>query len=67
MRVAELSAVTSRLAKPPRPAETSTRSPGASVVTPAPTATTVPADSVPGTKGTAGLIWYCPATKRAST
>ena len=26
-----------------------------------------PADSVPGTKGTCGLIWYFPATKSAST
>ncbi len=41
--------------------------PTAGVVTSGPTADTVPATSLPGTKGTWGLIWYCPATNRAST
>ena len=39
----------------------------AGVRTSGPTATTCPATSLPGTKGSVGLIWYCPATKRPST
>ena len=34
-----------------------TRSPGARPVTPSPTASTVPASSSPGVKGTAGRSW----------
>ena len=43
-------------ANPPSPADTSTRWPGSIPETDSPTATTRPADSVPGTKGTGGLI-----------
>ncbi|MEZ5141501.1 MAG: hypothetical protein R2726_03140 [Acidimicrobiales bacterium] len=45
----------------------STRSPTSTSSTPSPTAATVPATSLPGVNGSGGLIWYCPATKRAST
>src|SRR6476469_4135167 len=35
-----------------------TRSPGLMVVTPSPTALTIPASSLPGEKGSGGLSWY---------
>ena len=62
---AEPAAATTWLAKPPSPAETSTRSPDRQRRRRRrPPPRPCPADSVPGTKGTGGLIWYCPATNR---
>jgi hypothetical protein len=48
---------TTWLAKAPRPSDDSTRSPTATWSTPSPTATTVPASSLPGVKGGGTLIW----------
>jgi hypothetical protein len=42
-------------AKPPQPVRPITRAPGATRVTPSPTASTVPATSMPGLKGKAGF------------
>src|SRR5512139_1075602 len=47
-------------AKPPQPAKATTRSPGASPRTSAPTSFTTPANSLPGEKGSSGLSWYFP-------
>ena len=47
---------TTRSAKPPKPVKAMTRSPGATPVTPVPTAETTPAISLPGTNGVVGLI-----------
>jgi hypothetical protein len=45
-------------AMPPQPAWPITRSPTATLVTPALTASTTPATSPPGEKGRSGLNWY---------
>src|SRR4051812_39530208 len=41
--------------------------PGAKPVTPLPAASTTPANSVPGVKGRASLVWYRPCTFNPST
>ena len=43
---------------PPQPVLPSTRSPTLTLVTPSPTALTIPATSPPGANGRAGLNWY---------
>ena len=53
----ERAGTTTWSANPPKPVKAMTRSPGSTPVTPDPTVTTSPAISLPGTKGTAGLIW----------
>src|SRR4051812_42692824 len=53
-------------AKAPTSAEPKTRSPGATRSTPSPMASTVPANSLPGTNGGGTLIWYLSATSRTS-
>ena len=45
-------------AKPPRPTNAITRSPSLTLVTPSPSAATVPATSLPGMKGSSGCTWY---------
>src|SRR5512135_138313 len=45
-------------AKPPEDPAPSTRSPGLTCVTPAPTSFTTPANSEPGVKGGVALTWY---------
>src|SRR3546814_1821395 len=51
-------------ARPPQSRADITRSPTRKRVTSAPTASTMPATSVPGVKGRGGLRWYFPSTTR---
>jgi hypothetical protein len=53
-------------AKPPTPTNAITRSPAFRCRTPSPTASTLPATSVPGTKGSGGCSWYFFCTISAS-
>ena len=55
------------MANPPNPQNTRTRSPTDHSATPGPTADTVPATSLPGTKGTGGFSWYLPWQMSPST
>src|ERR1700730_17913179 len=54
-------------AKAPSRCRLITRSPGLNPVTPEPTATTLPAPSLPGIKGGSGRNWYFPASISTST
>ena len=55
-----------RSAKPPSPADASTRSPTAKPVDAGPDLATTPASSAPGTNGKGGFTWYFPCTIRMS-
>src|SRR5262245_59501595 len=65
-RYAAFAGTTACSAKPPRPADAITRSPGAKPLTSPPTSSTSPAISAPGMNGKGGFIWYCPFTIRMS-
>ena len=52
--------------KPPATPIEATRSPGFKCLTPSPAASTTPENSLPGTKGSEGLIWYLACTVNRS-
>jgi hypothetical protein len=53
-------------ASAPWPAKTATRVPGGGPFVPGPSASTVPASSIPGVKGSCGMSWYWPRIIRRS-